>query len=271
MVMWNPLKTNCICCSITKLCSTLCNSVDCSMPAFLVLRYLLEFAQIHVHWVGMPSNHLIPCCPFSSCPQSFPTSGPFPMSRVFVSDGHSIGLSASASVLAMNIQGWSPLGLTDLMSLQSKGLSRVFSSTTFVKHQFFGTQPSFLSNCYICTWLLGKPLTLTIRIFVNKVKSLLFNILSRFVIAFFFKEQMSFNFMAAVTVHSDFRAQENKVCHRFHFFPTYLPQSDGTRCHNLSFFNVLSQLFHSSLAPSSRGSILLFIKMMWEKIQTFLS
>ena len=109
-----PIKTNCICCSITKLCSTLCNSVDCSMPGFLVLCYLLEFAQIHVHWVGMPSNHLIPCCPFSSCPQSFPTSGPFPMSRVFASDGHSIGLSASASVLAMNIQGWSPLGLTGL-------------------------------------------------------------------------------------------------------------------------------------------------------------
>ena len=185
MVMWNPLKTNCICCSITKLCPTLCNSMDCNMPGFLVLRYLLEFAQIHVHWVGMPSNHLISCCPFSSCPQSFPTSGPFPMSRVFASGGHSIGLSASASVLAMNIQGWSPLGLTDLMSLQSKGLSRVFSSTTFVKHQFFGTQPSFLSNCYISTWLLGKPLTLTIRIFVNKVKSLLFDTPSRFVIAFF--------------------------------------------------------------------------------------
>ena len=90
----------------------------------------------------MPSNHHILCCPFSSCPQSFLASGSFPVNWVFTSGGQSIEVSASASVLAMNIQGWFPLGLTCLISLQSKGLSRVFSNTTVQKHQFFTTQPS---------------------------------------------------------------------------------------------------------------------------------
>ena len=86
----------------------------------------------------MTSNHLILCAPFSSCPQSFPASGSFPVSWFFASGGQNIGASASASVLPMNIQGWFPLGLTDLISLLSKGLSRVFSSTKIWKHQFFG-------------------------------------------------------------------------------------------------------------------------------------
>jgi len=95
--------------------------------------------------------------PFSSCLQSFPASGSFPVSRLFASGGQSIGASASASVLSMNIQSWFPLGFTDLISLVSKGLSRVFSNTTVQKHQFFGTQPSLWSNSHICTWLLEKP------------------------------------------------------------------------------------------------------------------
>ena len=84
--------------------------------------------------------------PFSSCPQSFPASGSFQMSQFFTSGGQSVGASASASVLAMNIQDWSPLGWTGWISLQSKGLSRVFSNTTVQKHQFFGTQLSLWSN-----------------------------------------------------------------------------------------------------------------------------
>ena len=80
--------------------------------------------------------------PFSSCPQSFPASGSFPLSQLFASGGQSIGASASASVLPMNIQDWFLLGLTALISLQSKGLSRVFSNTTVQKHQFFGAQLS---------------------------------------------------------------------------------------------------------------------------------
>ena len=95
--------------------------------------------------------------PFSSCPQSFPASGSFPMSWLFASGGQSIGASASASVLPKNIQGWLPLGLTGLISLQSRGLSRAFFSTTVWKHQPFSTQPSLRSNSHIHTWLLEKP------------------------------------------------------------------------------------------------------------------
>ena len=92
--------------------------------------------------------------PFSSCPQSFPASGSFPMSQFFTSGGQSIGVSSSASVFPMNIQDWFPLGWTSRISLQSKGLSRVFSNTTVQKHQFFGTQLSSQSNSDIHTWIL---------------------------------------------------------------------------------------------------------------------
>ena len=95
--------------------------------------------------------------PFSSCPQSFPASGSFQMSQFFASGGQSIGASASTSVLPMNTQNWSPLGWTGWISLQSKELSRVFSSTTVQKHQFFGTQLSLESNSHIHTCLQEKP------------------------------------------------------------------------------------------------------------------
>ena len=95
--------------------------------------------------------------PFSSCPQSLPASGTFPMSQLFAWNGQSIGVSALASVLPMNTQDWSPLGWTGWTSLQSKGLSRVFSNTTVQKHQFFGTQLSSQSNSHIHTWPLEKP------------------------------------------------------------------------------------------------------------------
>ena len=105
----------------------------------------------------MPSSHLILVVPFSSCPQSLPASESFPMSQHFSSGGQSTGASASAPVLSTNIQSWFPLGLISLTSLQSKGLSRVFSSATVWKHQFFSTQPSLQSNSHIHTWLLEKP------------------------------------------------------------------------------------------------------------------
>ena len=92
--------------------------------------------------------------PFSSCLQSCPASGSFPMTQFFASGGQSIGISASKSVLPMYIQDWSPLGWTGWISLQSKGLSRVFSNTTVQKHQFFGAQLSLQSNSLIHTWLL---------------------------------------------------------------------------------------------------------------------
>ena len=89
--------------------------------------------------------------PFSSCPQSLPASASFPMSQLFTWGGQSIGVSASASVLPMNTQDWSPLRWTSWISLQFKGLSRVFSNTTVQKHQFFGAQLSSQSNSHICT------------------------------------------------------------------------------------------------------------------------
>ena len=95
--------------------------------------------------------------PFSSCPQSLPASGSFPMSQLFTWGGQSTGVSASGSVLPMNTQDWSPLEWTGWISLQSKGLSRIFSNTTLQKHQFFGAQLSSQSNSHIHTWLLEKP------------------------------------------------------------------------------------------------------------------
>ena len=135
----------------------LCDSVDCSMPGFPALHYLPEFVQTHVHWVRDAIQPFHPLSPFSSCPQSFQVSGSLAVFQLFASGSRSIGASASALVLAMNIQSWLPLGLTGLISLLSKGFSRVFSNTTVQKHKFFGTQLSFWSNSHIHTQLLKKP------------------------------------------------------------------------------------------------------------------
>jgi len=104
-------------------------------------------------WHSTISSSVVP---FSSCPQSFPASGSFPMSQLFAAGGQITGVSASASVLPKKSQGWSPLGWTGWISLQSKGLSRVFSNTTVQKHQFFGAQLSSQSNSHIHTWPLEK-------------------------------------------------------------------------------------------------------------------
>ena len=134
------------CCSVGKSCPTLCNPVDCSMPGFPVLHYLSEFAQTHVHWVDdaiKPSHSMSP----SSPPVLNLSQHQGLFQWVSSSSGsHSIRASASASVLPMNIQGGFPLGLTGLISLLSKGLSRVFSSTTIQKYQFFNAQPFLWFN-----------------------------------------------------------------------------------------------------------------------------
>ena len=105
---------------------------------------------------------------FSSCPQSFPTSESFPVSRLFISGGPRIGASTSVSVLPVNIQDWLPLGLTGLISLLSKWLSIVFSSTTVWKHQFFGAQLSLWPSSHIYIWLVEKNIALTRWTFVSK-------------------------------------------------------------------------------------------------------
>ena len=157
----------------SKSCLTLSNPMGCSMPGFLVLHYLLEFVQTRVHCVGdaiQASHRLFP--PFS-CPQSLPTSGSFPVSQLFPSGGQSTGTSASASVLPVNIQAWFPLGLTGLISLQSKDHSSLLqhhnSKVPILQHSvFFMVQ---LSHQFMTT---GKTKALTIQIFVRKVMSLLF-------------------------------------------------------------------------------------------------
>ena len=143
--IWKDQEEFCFCFSITKSCPTLCNSLDCSTPGFSVLHYLPEFAQTHAHWINdtilISLNQWYQWYPtilssvilFSSCPQSFPASGSFPMNWLFSSGGQRIG--ASAPVLPVNIKVLFPLGLTGLITLLSKELSRVFSSTTIWKQE----------------------------------------------------------------------------------------------------------------------------------------
>ena len=144
--------------SVTQSCPTLCDAMNCSTPGFPIHHQLLELFQTHVHWVDdaiQPSHPLL--SPFSYQLQFFPASGSFQMNQFFALGGQHIGVSASVSVLSMNIQDWLPLGWTGWISLQSKGLSRVFSNTRVQKHQFFSTQLSLWSNSHIHTWLLEKP------------------------------------------------------------------------------------------------------------------
>ena len=167
-------------CSLTQSRLTLCDPIDCSMPSFPVLHCLLGFAQTLVHWVDNAIQLSHPLCPLLLLLSIFSASGSFPMC----------------------IQGWFLLGLTGLTSLLSKGLSRVFSSTTIQKHQFFSSAFFMvqLSYTYMTT---GKTIAVTRWTFVGKVMSLLFNMLSRFVTAFLPRSKR-LNFMAAVTVYSDF-------------------------------------------------------------------
>ena len=124
--------------SVAQSCLTICDPMDCSTPGLPVHHQLPEFTQTHVHWVADAIQQSHPVIPFSSHLQSFPASESFQMSQFFASGGQSIGVSAS--VLPMNIQDWFPLRQSGWISLQSKGLSRVFSDTTVQKHQFFSAQ-----------------------------------------------------------------------------------------------------------------------------------
>ena len=143
---------------VAQLCPTFCDSMVCSRPGLPVHHQLpgVYSNSCPLSWRCHPaiSSSVVP---FSSCLQSFPATGSFQICQFFASGGQSIGVSASASVLLMNIQDWSPLGWTGWISSQSKGLSRVFSNTTVQKHQFFSAQFSLRSNSHIYTWLLEKP------------------------------------------------------------------------------------------------------------------
>ena len=137
--------------------SQLCDPMDCRMPGITVHHQLPEFTPTHVHWVsdGIPQTY--PLLPLLLLPSIFPSIRVFSNESALPSGGQSIAVSASTSVLPMNIQDWSPLEWTGWISLQSKGFSRVFSNTTVQKHQFFGAQPSSQSNSHIHTWPQEKP------------------------------------------------------------------------------------------------------------------
>ena len=171
---------NCCWCSVAK--SSLTLQPHDLQHTRLPCPLLSQFAQTlgHSRWYYLTISSS--GTSFSVCLQSFPVSRYF--SNKPTQHQMAKVLRVSASVLPMNIKSWFPLGLTGLISLQSKGLSRVLSKTTIQRHQFFSAQPSLWSNSHIRTWLLKKLTALTIWTFISKVSSLLFNKLSRFVIAF---------------------------------------------------------------------------------------
>ena len=149
--MWNCCFFLC-CCSVTQsVVSNFATPWTAARQASLSLANSQSLLKLLSTESVVPFNHLIFCHPLLLLLQSFPALGSFPMSRLFTSGGQSIEDSVSGSVLPMNIQGLFPLGWTGLISLLSKGLSRVFSSTTIRKHQFFGAQPSLWPNSHICT------------------------------------------------------------------------------------------------------------------------
>ena len=207
--------------------------------ASLSITKLPEFTQTHVHLV---SDSIQPSHPLLSPSPAFNHSqhqGFFPMSQFFTSGGQSIGVSASASVLPMNIQYWFPLGWTGWISLQSKGFSRVFSqhhsskASILLRSGFFIVQPS---HPYMT---IRKTVALTKQPFVGKVMSLLFNVLFRLVITFLPKsKRLLISWLQSLSAVILEPQKINKMCHCFHFFPFYLPWSDGNRCHDLCFLNV---------------------------------
>ena len=208
------------------------------MPGSSVLHCLPEFAHIQVHWVSdaiQPSHPLLPT--FLFLLSVFPRIRIF-SNRFFASSGKNIRASASASALPVNIQGWFTLGLTCLISCSPGD-----SQESFLQHHssgvsvlqcsaFFMVQ---LSHPYMAT---GKTIALTRWTFVGIVMSLLFNMLSMFVIAFLPRSKHLLISWLQSPSAVIFGAQENKVCHCFHGFPTYLPWSDETGCHDLRFLNV---------------------------------
>ena len=238
-------------CSVTYSCPTFCDPMGCGMPGFPVLHHLPELAQTHVHWVG---DIILLSRPLLS-PSTFNlrASGSFP-----VSCSHqvaTIGDSASASVLPMNIQNWFPLGWTGWISLQSKNpLQHHSSKASILRCWAFTVQ---LSHPHITT---GKAIALTRRTFVGKGMALLFNMLSR-LITTFLPRSKCLNFMAAVTICRDFEAQE-KVLSLFPLFThlfamrwwDWMPWS-GAVLSCCSHVLLLRPMGHSPPGPSVHGVI----------------
>ena len=221
--------------SVAQSRPTLCKPLDCSTPGLPVPHQLPELTQTHVHRVSDAIQPSHPVIPFSSSLQSFLAPGSFPVSWLSTSGGQSIGVSASASVFPMNIQDWFPLGLTGLISLLSKGLSKTFSNTT-VK-SIHSLALSFLYGPTLTSihdhW---KTIALNRWAFAGKVMSLLFNMLSRLVIAFLPRSKHLLISWLQSPSAVILEPKKIKVCHCFHCFPIYFPWSDGTGCHDLHLF-----------------------------------
>ena len=154
--------------------------MDYRTPGFLVLQYLLEFAQIHIHWVDDAIQPYNPPPPSSLFAFNFPASGTFPLHGLFVPSGWSIGASASVKILPVNIQGWFPSGIGSPYSVRDdwlvQGILKMFFIPTIQKHQIFGTLPPLWTSSHIHTRLLEKIMALNIWTFVGKVMSLHFNV-----------------------------------------------------------------------------------------------
>ena len=165
--LWQEIELFCHCCSFTKSFLTLCDPMDYSTPGTSVLHYLPEFAQTHIHWINFAiqlSNPMPPPSPFAF---NLSQHQFFPVNWFFTSGGQVLELQLQHPVLPMSIQGWFPLGLTGLISLQTEGLSRVFSSSTIWKHQFFSAQSSLWSNS------LGKLLRGGLGVYcINKLQNI---------------------------------------------------------------------------------------------------
>ena len=226
--------------SVTQSCPTLCNPMNHSTPGLPVHHQL---PRVHSNSCPLSrwrhpaiSSSVVP---FSSCPQFLPASGSFPMSHLFAWGGQSTGVSPSASVLPMNTQDWSisfRMDWLDLLAVQGtlKNLLQHHSSkASILQHSAFFTVQ--ISHPNMTT---GKTIALTRWTFVDKVISLLFNILSGLVITFLPRSKgilISWLHSPSAVI---LEPQKKKVWLCFHCFPIYFPWSDGTRCHDLSFMNV---------------------------------
>ena len=212
--------------SVAQFCLTLCNPIDCRPPCPSPTPGVYSDSCPLSRWYHPTISSSV-----SSHLQSFPASGSFQTSQIFASGGQSIGISsASTPVLPVNIQGWFISGLTGLIPLLLMELSSLLQHHN-LKASIL--QPSaffmvLLSQPYMTP---GKTIPLAVWIFVSKVISLLFNTPSRFVIAFLPRSKNFLILMCIVILEP----KKNKIYHCFHFFPIYLPWSDGTRYHNLCF------------------------------------
>ena len=228
--------------SVTQSCLTLCDPMDCSTPGFPVLHHLLEVARTHIHWVGDAIHQLVLCCPLLLLPSVFSRIRVFPNESVlrirwpkYWSFSFNISPSNEYPGLISFRMNW-----LDLLAVQGtlKSLLQHHSSKASILRcsALFIIQ---LSHPYMTS---GKTIALSRRTFVGKVMSLLFNMLSRLVIAFLPRsKRLLVSWLqspSAVILESPSPPPKYKVCHCFHCFPIYLPWSDGTGCHDLNFLNV---------------------------------